>query len=189
MIAITNEQIERVSTLLSVIPRGVEKALTGTIDRAKGTVRSETTKKISEVYYITRNDIRAETNIRMSTQKTGGSIVGIISFSGKKIPLYKFNTTPKVVTPGALVSSAVYRDNNPVPFKNAFIAEMRSGHLGVFKRKGKSRIPISEFMGLSTAQMAANSVVLDDVESAATETINKRLEAEINRILNGYGNM
>lgn len=47
--------------------------------------------------------------------------------------------------------------------------------------------PISEFMGPSTAQMAGNSIVLADVEEKAQEVINKRVEHEITRILNGYG--
>lgn len=46
---------------------------------------------------------------------------------------------------------------------------------------------ISEFMGPSTAQMAGNSIVLADVEEKAQEVINKRVEHEITRILNGYG--
>ena len=35
--------------------------------------------------------------------------------------------------------------------------------------------------------MAGNSIVLADVEEKAQEVINKRVEHEITRILNGYG--
>lgn len=57
----------------------------------------------------------------------------------------------------------------------------------MFERDGSKRLPISEFMGPSTAQMAGNSIVLADVEEKAQEVINKRVEHEITRILNGYG--
>lgn len=57
----------------------------------------------------------------------------------------------------------------------------------MFERDGSKRLPISEFMGPSTAQMAGNSTVLADVEEKAQEVINKRVEHEITRILNGYG--
>lgn len=57
----------------------------------------------------------------------------------------------------------------------------------ICERDGSKRLPISEFMGPSTAQMAGNSIVLADVEEKAQEVINKRVEHEITRILNGYG--
>ena len=77
--------------------------------------------------------------------------------------------------------------NGRTPFQDAFIARMQSGHTGMFERDGSKRLPISEFMGPSTAQMAGNSIVLADVEEKAQEVINKRVEHEITRILNGYG--
>lgn len=190
MIEITSKQVERINLILSHVPNGVEKALMGAIDRAKTTVRAKTTKSISEVYAITQKDIRAETNVKMRTQRAQGGIVGSVSFAGCKIPLFRFDTTPKTVTPGALVSAAVLRGNSPKPFRNAFIAQMEAGekiHTGIFKRSGAARFPIEEFMGPSTAQMAGNSVVLEEVEAAAHETIEKRIEQEISRLLNGYG--
>jgi len=85
------------------------------------------------------------------------------------------------------VWAAVLAGNGRTPFQDAFIARMQSGHTGMFERDGSKRLPISEFMGPSTAQMAGNSIVLADVEEKAQEVINKRVEHEITRILNGYG--
>ena len=42
-------------------------------------------------------------------------------------------------------------------------------------------------MAQSTAQMAGNEEVLEQVSEKAQETVNKRIEHEITRILNGYG--
>lgn len=44
MIQITSEQIERVNTILSSVPKGAEKAISSVIRRANNTVRSETVK-------------------------------------------------------------------------------------------------------------------------------------------------
>lgn len=77
--------------------------------------------------------------------------------------------------------------NGRTPFAEAFIAKMKSGHTGMFERDGKSRLPITEFMGPSTAQMAGNSVIVERVEEKTQEVVNKRIEHEITRILNGYG--
>ena len=180
MITITAEQIERVNLILSGVPGGIEKALSSTIRRANNTVRSETLKGITTVYAITRQNVRAETTIKVRTQSSDGGIVGTVLFAGHKIPLYRFNVSPTIPIQRATVSAAV-------PFQDAFIARMQSGHTGMFERDGSKRLPISEFMGPSTAQMAGNSIVLADVEEKAQEVIDKRVEHEITRILNGYG--
>jgi hypothetical protein len=79
------------------------------------------------------------------------------------------------------------RGNSKTPFAHAFIAKMKSGHTGVFEREKTTRLPVTERMGLSVPQMAENSVVMEQVENKAQEVINKRVDHEISRILNGYG--
>lgn len=85
MITITAEQIERVNLILSGVPGGIEKALSSTIRRANNTVRSETLKGITTVYAITRQNVRAETTIKVRTQSSDGGIVGTVLFAGHKI--------------------------------------------------------------------------------------------------------
>lgn len=187
MIQITNEQIERVNLILSSVPKGAEKAITSVIRRANNTVRTEAVKGITSVYAISRQNVRAETTINVRTQKVDGGVVGTVSFAGYKIPLYRFNVSPTLPVQHATVSAAVLNESGRTPFAEAFIAKMKSGHTGMFERDGTARLPITEFMGPSTAQMAANSVVLEAVEDKAQEVINKRVEHEITRILNGYG--
>lgn len=187
MIAITNEQVERVNLILGHVQNGPAKALSGAIRRANTTVRAQAVKSIKGVYAISTQNIRAQTTISMRTQKMDGGIVGTVSFAGYKLPLYRFNVSPKMPVQRATVKAAVLNGNGQTPFKDAFIAKMKSGHTGMFQRDTSARTPITEFMGPSTAQMAGNSVVIEQVEDAAQATVNKRLEAEISRILNGYG--
>lgn len=187
MIQITAEQIERVNLILSSVPKGAEKAMKSVIQRANSTVRSEALKGITSVYAISKQNVRAETTIKVRTRAESGGVVGTVSFAGYKIPLYRFNVSPTLPVQRATVSAGVKRDSGQTPFAQAFIAVMKSGHTGMFERDGKSRLPITEFMGPSAAQMAANSVVVEQVEEKAQEVINKRIEHEITRILNGYG--
>lgn len=187
MIQITAEQIERVNLILSNVPKGAEKAISSVIKRATSTVRSEALKGITGVYAISSQNVRAETTIKVRTQKADGGVVGTVSFAGYKIPLYRFNVSPTLPVQHATVSAAVLADSGRTPFAEAFIAKMKSGHTGMFERDGTSRLPITEFMGPSTDQMAGNSIVLEQVEEKAQEVINKRIEHEITRILNGYG--
>jgi hypothetical protein len=204
---ISDEAFERVKLILHGVPGGAEKALRGIISRTTSTVRKTTLEGITSVYDIKQKDVRnrQNTTINMRTKKVDGGIVGEITFSGGKIPLYRFGVTPKqpkakgtkvpvrfgdrwiLVTPGAPVKARQRKDKPLTPFNNAFIATMKSGHTGIFERSNETRTPINEIMGVSTAQMAANSVVLEKVEAAAVETIVKRTEHEISRILHGYG--
>lgn len=187
MIQITADQIERVNLILSGVPKGAEKAMASVIRRANNTVRSEALKGITSVYAITRQNVRADTTIKVRTQKADGGVVGMVSFAGYKIPLYRINVSPTLPVQRATVSAAVLAESGRTPFAHAFIAKMKSGHTGMFERDGTGRLPITEFMGPSAAQMAANSVVVEQVEEKAQEVINKRIEHEITRILNGYG--
>ena len=122
MITITAEQIERVNLILSGVPGGIEKALSSTIRRANNTVRSETLKGITTVYAITRQNVRAETTIKVRTQSSDGGIVGTVLFAGHKIPLYRFNVSPTIPIQRATVSAAVLAGNGRTPFQDAFIA-------------------------------------------------------------------
>ena len=203
---ISDEAFERVRLLLHGVPSGAEKALTAIVSRATATVRKATLEGITSVYDIKQTDVRdrKNTTINVRTRKTDGGIAGEITFSGRKIPLYRFGVTPKQpktqgakvtvnfgdrwasVAPSAPVSARLRKDKPKTKFNDAFVAGMESGHIGVFERRGQRRLPVSEIMWVSTAQMAANSVVLEKVEAAAAETVAKRTEHEVSRILNGY---
>lgn len=184
---ISAEQIERVELILSSIPGGVEKAITSVIRRANSTVRSEALKGITGVYAITKQNVRAETTITEETRKADGGIVGFVTFASHKIPLYRFDVSPTLPGQRATVTARTMKDRAKTPFEDAFIAQMESGHVGVFRRDKKTRLPIYEFPGLSTEQMVRNTVVLERVEEKAQEVVNTRIEHEITRILNGYG--
>lgn len=161
MITITAEQIERVNLILSGVPGGIEKALSSTIRRANNTVRSETLKGITTVYAITRQNVRAETTIKVRTQSSDGGIVGTVLFAGHKIPLYRFNVSPTIPIQRATVSAAVLAGNGRTPFQDAFIARMQSGHTGMFERDGSKRLPI---MCQSYAEAVAALGYSDDWE-------------------------
>ena len=187
MIQITNDQIERVNLILSGIPGGAQKAFSSVIRRANSTVKAETVRQITGTYAISAQRVRAGGNIRAQVQKADGGVVGTVTFAGYKLPLYRFNVTPTLPIQRAEVKAAVMRGNGQTPFAHAFIARMKSGHTGMFERKTGRSLPITEFMAQSTAQMAGNEEVLEQVSEKAQETVNKRIEHEITRILNGYG--
>lgn len=186
MVGITSEQIERVESILSGVQRGPEKVFFNVINRALDTVRTAAGRQIREVYAIKQKDLRAESNIKLK-KASQTDLAGEIAFAGCKIPLYRFNVTPKQPAQGVRVKAAVLKSSAQTEFEHAFIARMQSGHIGMFERATAKHLPIDEFTGPSVAHMAGNSVVLEQVEKEAQETIDKRIDHEMDRILSGYG--
>lgn len=185
MIEITSETIERVETLLSGIPKGAERAFSNSINRGLSRVKTTAMKRVKEVYAVQSSALTAATTTRISKASTG-NLAGYVSFSGFKLPLYKFNVTPKKPGTGKQVTASVMK-NGGTTFKDAFVAEMKSGHMGVFERSGRKRLPVEEIMGLSAAQMVGNAAVIEELEKEAQKVVDERLSHEIDRILNGYG--
>ncbi len=209
MIEITENQLERIHAILGGVPDGVRRAIWNVTDRALQTIRTETFSQISGTYAISKKNLRADTNISMSKTEEDGAIIGQIKYSSLAIPLHRFNVSPaKSATPGKSqhVSVGVLKGAR-TRLNNAFVAQMRSGHFGIFERlpgeyiRGragrtkhserigkqgdKGRYP--EFYGPSMSQMGDKQEIRDAVTQAAQETVDKRVEQEITRILNGYG--
>jgi len=187
MIQITSEQIERINLILSGIPGGAQKAFSSVIRRTNSTVKAETVRQITSTYAISAQNARAGANIRARVKSADGGVIGTVSFAGYKLPLYRFNVSPTMPIQRVTVKAAVMKENAQTPFAHAFIARMKNGHTGMFERDTTRSFPVTEFMAQSTAQMAGNDEVLERVSEKAQETVNKRVEHEITRILNGYG--
>ena len=186
MIEITSENIERVSTLLADVPKGAERVFSHSINRGLSRIKTQALKRVKEVYAVNSSALTAATTTKVSKASTG-NLAGYVSFSGVKLPLYKFSVTPKKPATGKTVRAAVKKGGSGTPFEDAFIAEMRSGHIGVFERVVSKRLPVEEKMGLSAAQMVGNENILAGLEKEAQELVNERVIHEMNRILNGNG--
>lgn len=185
MIEISEETIDRVSTILAGVPKGAERALSNAINRGLSKVKTGATKRVKEVYTVQSSAFNSETTTKIQ-RASAGNLAGYIHFSGCKIPLYKFKVTPKAPGIKKRVHAAVMKGGGAT-FADAFIAQMKSGHIGVFERETSSRFPVEEFMGLSAAQMIGNEKVIAEVEEEAQKLVNERIEHEIDRLLNGYG--
>jgi len=201
--------LDRAQKLLAGIPDGLHRALQSAISRTTDTVRTHSSRAISGVYAISATNLRSNVNVKSSFKTSSDSIVGQITFSGTKLPLYRYDVWPKnplkdrhrnvqavingqwrTVNPGVAASGHQLRSTGRTKFENSFIARMSSGHYGMFERTGgftsNGGHAIREIMGSSYSQMLANTDVQDDITAKAAETFDKRMDAEINRILNGF---
>jgi len=105
-------------------------------------MRSEASKRIRARKRIKVSYIRRALTL---ARPSGGDISDMswaLNVSGEPVPLtaYPFRQTKKGV------SVEVNRGKRTL-VKGAFVATMASGHKGVFKRRGKARLPIKELTG------------------------------------------
>lgn len=184
MIEISAETLDRVEKILSNIPKGAERALSNAINRGLSRTKTTATKRVKEVYTVNSGALSAASNIRVSKASTS-NLAGFVSFSGYKIPLFKFKVTPTAPATGKRAKASVMKGSGAT-FEDAFIANMRNG-TSVFERETASRFPVDELMGLSAAQMVGNERVITGLEDEVQQLVNERLEHEIDRLLNGYG--
>lgn len=184
MIEITSETMERTQALLAGIPKGAERAFSNAINRAVTYSKTKAFKEVRKVYTVKQSDLHSKTQTKVK-KASAGNPIGILSFSGVKLPLYKFNTTPRSPIKGENVWAEVMKGGGAT-FKDAFIADLGKGP-GVFERITSKRYPTEQLMGLSTAQMVQNEDIIGQMTQDAQEKLDERLSHEIERILNGYG--
>jgi hypothetical protein len=151
---------------------GVRRALR----RSLAGMRTDAYEAAKQEYNIRLADVRKAFTSRI----WGNPPVGQATFSGGKIPLIRFAPRPAGVTrrrPPGGVSVVVKAQRKAIA--GSFVARMRSGHLGVFQRYAKERLPIEEKFGPALAQMLDNPEVRERIEQRAAERFEKNLEHEI----------
>lgn len=202
--------IERAKALLAGIQGGVDKAMKASMSRTVDRLRRESNQAIREKYDITDAGIRSEKNVRVRYSYQNG-VQATVTFSGRKIPLYRFGGAyPKVPTQdiaagkkpvmvkgawtmqyqGVAARGHQFQDTGPTQFMDAFVAQMKSGHIGIFERTGgstsKGSDAIREIMGSSVAQMVGNQQVAQGLTERAYETFETELDKAVYRILTGW---
>lgn len=183
MIEITSEQVDRIHLLLGGIKNAPRNAIYNVLNRAVSTVKSTSSKAVRETYKIKHGDLTNNRNIGIT--KAGPSrLEASITFGGNLIPLIKFNVTPKQPQ-RKIVSASVLNGGGKSHLIHAYVANLGYG-VGVFERKTSERESSKQLLGPSAAHMVENGDVLKSVQAAAMDTIDKRVEHEISRILSGY---
>ncbi|MBP1924596.1 hypothetical protein J2Z76_000449 [Sedimentibacter acidaminivorans] len=154
-------------------------AISNALNRAATNVNSNIKKEVRKEYNIKSQDI-GETLAK--TKATKGSLRAEVKSSGRSVPLDRFKVSPMTVNPKrkSQIKIGVKKDGLKTVM-GAFVADV-SGKK-VFQRSSKSRLPIKKLFGPSVPQMLENENVKEIIETEGHETFNKRLEHEIDRIL------
>lgn len=183
------KQLQFLRDTLGRFPEKVKKAMVRAINRSVEGARTDAVKKVCEEYAIKPSDVRKTIVIaRASSSKMEAQIIS----TGRPIPLIKFNVKPKkapakgtkVVKRKAVIAGVKFGNAEEIP--NSFIAQMKSGHVGVFSRANNApRLPIEQKYGPSVPQMIGNKDVIDFIEKRARERLDKELRHQIAYLLGG----
>lgn len=164
--------------------------------RAADVAKTETKRQLTALYTLPAGKIASTISSRANvgagaTMKISSGVHSLPDFKGVKpkappAPLPPLETGQKRKKRRVQTVFAIVKKGGGGELKRAFPAKMKTGHIGIFERKGKSRNPIGEKFGPATTGMVkANPDVNEPVLKTAMESFSKRAEHEISRILEG----
>ncbi len=165
------ESLERVNKVLAGVPGGAARAITSASRRAADQAKTKAGTFAAQEYTISKGTFMAETRMKLAVSEGF-----TLTFSGSVLPLKRFRT--RQTASGALTS--VKRGSSA---RLAHVFTGPGGHF--FERSGKERLPIEKKFGPSTGQMMQNDKIVDQMEQTISETFEKRIEVELNRVLAG----
>jgi hypothetical protein len=152
-------------------------AIVRAINRAAVSARTAMVPKMAQDLGLKSSDIREGKQGIRFTQATPDKHQARLSASLKRIPLAKFNARGPMPSRGK-GRGVTYKigsgGRQRVP--RGFLATMRSGHLGVYLRTGKARLPIRELFGPSIGRVFIKFRELGRVR--ALEALQKNLQSE-----------
>jgi len=184
VVDVAEADLDRVQKLLAGITGGWQKAVGSALSRAAAAGRTEAKRPVLAEYAIDQSTYLRETRtINHFERSADGSISVAFAFAGYVIPLLRFNTS---VDSSGRVVTQVKRNGAAETLNHAFKAQM-GPHIGIYERTGAGRFPLRELYGPATPQMMySNEAVMDAVEEKMADTYNRRIEHEVDALLNGW---
>lgn len=181
MIELNLRQVERVEEIFRNTPQQVPKVISRAINRAAHVGRAQATRSVRENYNIKHRDVSSTIKVRTASPD---NLNANIRSSGAPMKLMKFRVSPNSPKKAKQVTVGVKKGSRK-KIKGAFVAGMNSGHVNVFTRVSKPRLPIRGHYGPSVPQMIGNESVVSVVENKTYQELDSRLDHEINRLLRG----
>jgi len=174
-IKVDDVKLRKVERMLRGFPKAVPKVMSRGINRTITSAKTETARKIAAEISLKVSDVKKTIYIKKASYSRWLAQLGI---SGSRIPLkmFKARQTKKGVS---------YKIGAKRKFiKSAFFATMSSGHIGVFKRLGKFRLPIAELFGPSLGIVFEESgTIANDVTGSAYKMLGKNIDDQVQLVL------
>ncbi len=182
-----DEALARAEHLLERIPGATEIVVRKAIRDSIRGIKGDAIKKVQERYTIDQQHISSA--LKVQNRDMGAALVA----RGRVNDLSYFKTNPSWPPAhrpptGQYTYAEVVRGQGGT-IAHAFLAKMRSGHVGVFRRTSNASLPINKLSGPSTPQMLEHPSIADFIKKRLQERteqmITKNLEKEIGKYLGG----
>lgn len=186
MIEIDTRDLDRAARLLQGLPGAIGKVSRTAVRKAMKGVKREAIQKVTERYTIQKS--RVGKTMRVTYQGAGA----VFSSRGPVNDLSYFKHNPRSVPKrrppvGKYLYSQVVNGQGGT-IAHAFLAKMRSGHVGVMRRTaGNASLPIEKLAGPSTPQMLGSPSIAEYMENRLAERLGAALEAETDAYLGRLG--
>lgn len=184
-VSIEPTSLRRARRELANVKNGIPRAISTAVRRTTDTARSRMVKAIAADLNIKQRDLfkrgASRRPVRQRFERAGSLITGgVVEVTGRRIPLGRFAARQTK----AGVSYKIDRGGSRKTISSAFIPRLDSGYQGVFKRKGKDRLPIVERFGPSVPHVAAKQPAIAGLmRSDALNLLNKNLDSQVDRLL------
>lgn len=171
--------IEEASKLLEGIPGGIEKAMSRALNRALQEGRTAATREVSRRYTVKAKEVRPTFKMHKASNS---KLEADLSSTGENLPLSSYLHRPTTDTTGA------QRKQVRVGVKKGGLKPLGQGFIWkgrVMQRVGQTRLPVEQKYGPAVPVILNNDEIVDKVVETMGESVDKRLEHETRRILEG----
>jgi hypothetical protein len=142
---------------------GINKATAGALTLSVREIQKD-------VSASSQKTIRQNMTMQKATAEKPEALLIARSAKTDRIPIIEMTPRPRSVTRRRPTGGVRYgRDNRLIP--GSFIARMRSGHIGVFKRRDRARLPVEELHGPSVALVFSRATLLKKVTDYLREKV------------------
>lgn len=185
-IIVDTEELKRVAVELSAFPKVAPKAMSAALNRTIATVKTDMRREAVAAYEVKSGDVSKSLSVKRATpNRLTAEAISV----GRPIALIHFKVKPrkpptKRTNKQVLVKIKKSEGYAAVGTKPSAFVQSANGAVNVFKRTGKSRLPIKRLYSLSVPQMISNEQVITRIKDKAHETLNKRVTHEIEYRLN-----
>ncbi|WP_260288454.1 phage tail protein [Peribacillus aracenensis] len=178
-VSLDERMLKDVQDKLGAFSKKAPNAISSSLNRAVTNVASNVSKEVRKEYNIKSADIK---NTLSKTRASRSNLSAIVESRGELIPLDKFKVSPRTVQPKRKKPIKVgVKKGGVKPLLHSFVSDVNG--IKVFERKGKARLPVKKLFGPSIPQMLKNEDIRKNIDREGSETFNRRLDHEINRIL------
>lgn len=184
MIVVDASSIERAQKLLQELPGAAEKVANTAIRKSMKGARADAVKQVASRYLVTQTEIRKTIDVRVSR------MAAKLASTGHVAKLHKYRTKPSTAKGQiSFTKRKEYIYANVVKgeggtIAHAFVAQMASGHTGVFQRRPDRSL--QELYGPSIPQAMTRPEVSDLIIKGIEERLATNVDREVNAFLMGY---